>query len=65
MMILSFSSSSELAAAKGNACPGIQRDVYEGLSAQGQWLLRAIKRTEEAPHAAEGSNGLVNPAPMY
>ena len=40
-------------------------EVYEGLNAQAQHLLRAVPRTEGPPHAATGENGRVHPEPLY
>jgi hypothetical protein len=50
-MTITFSPTAEIAAGKSNICPGIQRSVYEALSSQGQWILRAIPRVEGPPHA--------------
>lgn len=56
-MTITFSPTAEIAAEKSNICPGIQREVYDALSSQGQRILRAVTRVEGPPHADVAMNG--------
>lgn len=61
MMILSFSSSAEIASNSGQCCPGVERGTWEAFSEAQRWLLRAIRVVQGRPHASLQSDGY----PLY